>query len=164
MTQLTDEMIINSFSKSSPFFRIELIIFGLVFLVMGIAYFIKFKKEKTTKGKKGIIIGVIIVALLLGIPLFKAFLKYNAINYSVENNSWYVETDTVVRRKFSTDDDGDTTYYIYLSEYGKVSVSRGIYYDLSEGDSAYVVLVKGRFGGTYTSGQIYATDEYIYKK
>jgi len=163
VTQLTDEMIINSLNKSSPFFRIELIVFGLMLLVMCVAYFIKFKKEKTTRGKKGIIIGSVIALVLVGIPVFKGFLKYNAINYSIENNSWYVVTDIVERRKMSTDD-GDTTYYIYLFEHGKVSVSRNTYYDLSEGKSAYVVLVKGRFGGTYTTGQIYATDEYIYKK
>ena len=164
MTQLTDSMIINSFNSSSPFLRLELILFSVMFLVLGIVYFIKFKREKTTSGKKGIIIGIVIALLLFGIPVFKGFLKYNAINYSVENNSWYVVTDTVERTKSSTDDDGDTSYYVYLSEHGKVSVGRSTYYNLFNGDSVYVVIVKGRFGGTYATSQIYPTDEYIYKK
>ena len=163
MTQLTDSMIINSFNSSSPFFRLELILFGVMFLIIGIVYFIKFKKEKTTSGKKSIIIGIVIALLLFGIPVFKGFLKYNAISYSVENNSWYVVTDTVERTKSSTDDDGDTSYYVYLTEHGKVSISRNIYYDLSKGDSVYVVIAKGRFGGTYATSQIYTTDKYIYK-
>jgi len=164
MTQLTDSMIINSFNSSSPFLKLELILFSVMFLVLGVVYFIKFKREKTTSGKKSIIIGIVIVLFLLGIPVFKGFLKYNAINYSVQNNSWYVVTDTVERTKSSTDDDGDTSYYVYLSEHGKVSVGRRTYYDLFNCDSVYVVIVKGRFGGTYATSQIYPTDEYIYKK
>ena len=163
MKQLTDSMIINSLNASSPFLRIELIFFGVMFLIIGIVYFIKFKKEKTTDGKHGIIIGIVIALLLFGIPVFKEFLKYNAINYSVENNSWYVVTDTVERTKWINDSDGDDSYYVYLNEHGKLSISRLTYFGLLKGDSVYVIIVKGRLGGTYIS-HIYPADEYIYKK
>ena len=162
MIQLTDSMIINSLNTILPSLKSELIFLGVLFLSIGILNFIKFKREKTTRGKS-IIIVIVISLLLIGIPVFKAFLKYNAINYSVKNNSWYVATDIVERRKISTSFE-DAFYYIYLSEYGKISVSRKTYYDLLNSDSVYVLIVKGRLGGIYATNQIYPTDEYIYKK
>lgn len=162
MTQLTNEMIIQSLNKSSPFFRLELILFGVMFLVFGIVYFIKLKKEQNTGRKKGIIIGIAIVVLLLGIPVGKGFLKYSAIQNSIKNNSFEVVTDTVVRTSSSTDDDGDTTHYVYLTNNGKITVSRNTYYDCSQGKSVYVVIAKGIFGGKYPTGQLYLTSRYQY--
>lgn len=57
-------------------------IYAILFVVFGIIYFIKFKKEKTRRSKKTIIIGVIIAIVLIDIPVFKGFLKYEAIKYS----------------------------------------------------------------------------------
>lgn len=164
MTQLTDKMIINSFNTSTPFFKLELIAIGIFLLIIGIIYFFKYKKEKTTSRKKDIIIVIFIVFLVIGIELFENLLKYNAIIYSIENNSWYVETDTVERKKSSTNDRGNTSYYVYLTNRGKVSVNMKKYYSLSKGNTVYVVIVKGRFGKTYTTSQIYSTREYTYNK
>lgn len=162
MTQLTNDMIIQSLNKSSPFMRLELILFGGMLLIFGIVYFFKFKKEQNSGRKKGIIIGVVLSAFLIGIPVFKGSLKYSAIQYSIENNCFEVVTDTVARTNSSTDDDGDTTYYVYLTNNGKVTVSRNTYYDCSAGKSVYVVIAKGRFGGKYPTGQLYLTSRYQY--
>ena len=163
MTQLTDTMIINSFNNSSPLFKIELIIFGITLLFLFFIYFIKFKKEKTAKEKKATLIAIVIIFFLVGIPVIKGFFKYTAINYSVKNNSWYVAIDTVERTDSKTND-GKTSYYVYLSDHGKISISRNTYYNLFNSNSVYVVIVKGRFGGTYATSQIYPTNKYIYNK
>ena len=164
MTQLTNEIIIKNFNTSTPFFKLALIFFGVAFLIFCIVYFIKFKRKKTKSEKKDILIGIVIIFLLIGIPVFKGLVKYNAINYSLKNNSWYVEIDTIERTKSSSDGDGNTSYYVYLTEHGKVSVSSNIYHSISKGDSVYVVIVKGIFGLTYTTNQIYPTSKYIYYK
>ena len=162
MIQLTNEMIIESLSKSSPFMKLELILFGIVLLVFGIVYFIKFRKEQNSGRKKSIIIAAVLIVLLFVIPIFKGFLKYNAIQNSIKNNSFEVVTDTVVRTSSSIDDDGDTTYYVYLNNNGKVTVNENTYYNLSSGKSVYVVLAKGILGGKYLTGQIYLTSQYQY--
>lgn len=163
MTQLTNEMIIKNFNISTQIFKTGFKFFVVISLIIGIIYFIKFKKEKTTSGKKGIIAAITIAFLLICILQFKDFLKYNAISYSLENNSWYVEIDTVARTKLHTDGDGNTSYYVYLTEHGKVSISQKTYSGLSKGSSVYVVIAKGRFGGTYATSQIYSTNRYIYQ-
>ncbi len=160
--QLTNDMIIQSLSKSSPFMRLELILFGAMLIIFGIVYFVKFKKEQNSGRKKDIIITAVIIALLVGIPVVKDSLKYSAIQYSIENNCFEVVTDTVARTNFSTDDDGDRTYYVYLTNNGKVTVSQNTYYDCSTGKSVYVVIAKGRFGGKYPTGQLYLTSQYQY--
>ena len=81
---------------------------------------------------------------------------------SIDNKSWIVTTDTVKQTRSSTDDDGDTSYYIYLTNNGKVSVSSRQYYSYSSGTSVYVVLVQGTFGKTYATNLIYPTSIYTY--
>ena len=162
MTQLTNEMIIQSLNKSSPFMKLELIGFVAIFLIYGIVYFFKFKKEKNYGKGKDIIIFVFILAALIGIPIFNGSLKYSAIQYSIKNNCFEVITDTVVRKKISKDNDGDSTYYVYLTNNGKINVSRNTYYDCSDGESVYVVIAKGRFGRKYQTGQLYSTINYQY--
>lgn len=162
MTQLTNEMIIEGLNKRSPLMKLELIIFGVMLLVFGIIYFIKFKKEQDSSKKREIIIAIIIIAVLIGRPVVKEFLKYNAIQHSIKNNSFEVVIDTVARTSSSTDDDGDTTYYVYLDNNGKIAVNRNTYYSLSKGQSVYVVLAKGSLGGKYPTGQIYLTTQYQY--
>ena len=162
MKQLTNEMIIQSLNKSSTFSKLELISLGGMLLIFGIVLFLKLKKEQNSENKKGIIIGVILIAILIGMPVFKSYLKYSAIQYSIENNCFEVVTDTIARTNFSTDDDGDTTYYVYLTNNGKITVSQKTYYDCSNEKSVYVVIAKGRFGGKYPTGQLYLTSIYKY--
>lgn len=106
MTQLTNEMIIQSLNNRSPFMSLDLILLGGMLLIVGISYFFKIKKEKDSRRKSGIIIGVI----LIGIPILKSSLKYSAIQYSIENNCFEVVTDTVARINSRTYDDGAATY------------------------------------------------------
>lgn len=162
--QLTSDIIINGLNKDYQSLFISVLIWGVVFLVMGIAAFINFKKDQNSSRKKGTIIGILIVLVLIGFPLFKSFLTCNAIKHSLNNNSWSVETDTILRTKSSTDDDGDTSYYAYLKKYGKLSVGRSNYYDLSSGKTVYVVVVKGVLGGTYATSPIYPTGRYTYNQ
>ena len=86
------------------------------------------------------------------------------VKNSIDNKSWIVTTDTVKRTRSSTDDDGDTSYYIYLTNNGKISVSSRQYYSYSSGTSVYVVLVQGAFGKTYATNLIYPTSSYTYYK
>lgn len=159
MTQLTNDMIIQKLNNGSSFLRLELILFGLLFLGFVIAFFIKLKYSSR---KKSTIIGVVIATLLIGIPIFISSLKYNAIQYSIKNNCFEVVTDTIVRTDSSRDDDGHTTHYIYLANNGKIAVSSSTYLDCSTEKSVYVVIANGRFGGKYLTGQIYPTRYYQY--
>lgn len=138
MTQLTNEMIIQSLNNRSPFMSLDLILLGGMLLIVGISYFFKIKKEKDSRRKSGIIIGVI----LIGIPILKSSLKYSAIQYSIENNCFEVVTDTVARINSRTYDDGAATYYVYLTNNGKVTVNSSTYDDCSSGKSVYVVIAK----------------------
>ncbi len=160
MTQLTNEMIIQSLNNRSPFMSLDLILLGGMLLIVGISYFFKIKKEKDSRRKSGIIIGVILIAFLIGIPILKSSLKYSAIQYSIENNCFEVVTDTVARTNSRTYDDGAATYYVYLTNNGKVTVNSSTYDDCSSGKSVYVVIAKGRFGGKYPTGQLYLTSKY----
>lgn len=162
MTQLTNEMIIQSLNKSSPFMRLELIGLVLIILLYGIVYFFKLKKEQTSRKKKDIIIFVFLLVFLIGIPVFKGYLKYNAIQYSIENNCFEVVTDTVARKKFNTNNKGNSTYYVFLTNNGKITVGSNTYYDCSDGESVYVVIAKSKFGKKYLTGQLYPTNSYEY--
>ncbi|MFR2570548.1 MAG: hypothetical protein ACLS90_02440 [Clostridia bacterium] len=161
MTQLTNEMIIQSLNKNFVFMRLDFILSAIILLVFGIIYFLKGRREQNSRRKKGIIIGVIFIAFLMGVPAFKNSLKYSAIQSSIKNNCFEVVIDTVARTDFTTAD-GDTTYYVYLTNNGKMPVSQNTYYHISSGDSVYVVIAKGRFGGKYPTGQLYLTSEYQY--
>ena len=162
MKELTNEMIIESLNKNSPFLKLELILFGVMILVFGIVYFIKFKREQNSGRKKGIIISVVILLVLIGIPVFKGVFEYNAIQYSIKHECFEVVTDTIVRTDSITGDNGNKTYYIYLNDNGKMTVSRRDFYNFFNGNSVYVVIAKGRLGGRYKTGQIYLTSEYQY--
>lgn len=159
MTQLTNDMIIQSINKSSPFMMLELILFGGMLLIFGIICFFKLKKEKNSRKKEGMIIGIVLIAFFNVILVNKNHLKYIAIQYSIKNNCFEVVTDTVVRTSLSTDND---EYYVYLTNNGKVTVKKNTYYNCLEGTSVYVVIAKGRFGGKYATGQIYLTSRYQY--
>lgn len=162
MTKLTNEMIIRNFNTNMPFMEIILIYLVAILVIFGIIYFLKLKKEQSIRKKRGQIIVLIIILLLIGIPTINGILEYDAINYSLKNNSWYVEKDTVARTRISRDDEGDETCYVYLTNYGKVSVDRRTYYNITKGDTVYVVIAKGRFGGTYVTSQIYPANKYTY--
>lgn len=51
MTQLTNEMIIQSLNNRSPFMSLDLILLGGMLLIVGISYFFKIKKEKDSRRK-----------------------------------------------------------------------------------------------------------------
>ena len=160
MTPLTNDMIIQNLNESSPFMRLEILLYFGLFLIYGIVCFFKFKKEQNSERKKIILTFVILLTLFLGIPIFKACLKYRAIQYSIDNKCFEVMTDTVVRTSSNTDRHGNTTYYVYLTQNGKITVSKTTYWKCTTGDSVYVVIAKGRFGGKYKTGNLYLTSRY----
>ena len=164
MLELTNEMILENFDNaSSLYFKLMPLFLTLIFVALFIIYFIKFIKEKHTRRRKIIAI-TIIITLLICIPMFKEIFRYNAITYSLENNSWYVETDIIEKKDVHYKKGKNDVYYIYLKKYGKVSTDNTTYNHFLEGSSVYVVIVKGPFGGTYATDQIYPTSLYIYSE
>lgn len=132
-------------------------LFGIFVLVLAVVTFVLFNLEKKSKA-----LGTLISLILIAVPLTSTFFKAMAMKNSIDNKSWIVTADTVKRTKSSTDDDGDTSYYIYLTNNGKVSVSSRQYYSYSSGTSVYIVLVQGSFGKTYSTNLIYPTSSYTY--
>ena len=161
MTPLTNNMIIQDLKENSPLISIQLIIIAGMILIFGIIYFFKLKKEQNSGRKRDIIRRVIIITFVFSIPLFKGNLEYSAIQYSIKNNCFEVVTDTVARTTTSKTSSGNTTYYVYLTNNGKVDVSSRTYYASSDGTSVYVVIAKGRFGGKYPT-EVYLTSNYQY--
>lgn len=96
-----------------------------------------------------------------------SLLKYNATNYSIKNNTWYVETDTVQKSTLEVSRNiggghGSSYYYLDLTKYGTISVDSNTYATLHKGDTVYIVIIQGRNGATYPTSQIYPTSEWSY--
>ena len=65
MTPLTNDMIIQNLNESSPFMRLEILLYFGLFLIYGIVCFFKFKKEQNSERKKIILTFVILLTLFL---------------------------------------------------------------------------------------------------
>ena len=90
--------------------------------------------------------------------------NYNAYNYVITNKSWAVTTDTIVDKNYNLhDSDGISSYHYFVTllNNGKCFVSDTEYNNLNNGDSVYVVLIKGKNGKVFSS-QIYSTNNYYY--
>ena len=112
-----------------------------------IAVVIKFKDMAfSNKISKRMLIGLIIFATVSGINTIRYVNINKAIEYAIENESWYHEIDTIKRVR---QDDGKTI--IYLKKHGKQQVMSFLT-DYREGQEVEILIVKGRFGGEYEIG------------
>lgn len=162
MKELTREMIIEALKIEQGAIKLFFVILCVVFVTSIVISFIKFRKYDSNSRNKYIIVGMSLVMLLLLIPLWMLYKKYDALNYSIENNCWSVEKDVITEKRSSRDDDGDYKYHVVLSQHGKFSVTQREYFDYNQGEVVYVIIAKGRFGGTYTSKIFYSTSYYHY--
>ena len=167
MQQLTSIRIINDLTASSSTYVITFIFIIIALFFVFFIFFRNFKEGKDTFEKIIALMPILFFLILLGSPLINSLLKYNATNYSIKNNTWYVETDTVQKSKseYYRRSGGSSTsseYFLYLSKYGKVSVDSNTYATLHKGDTVYIVIIQGRNGATYPTSQIYSTSKWSY--
>ena len=155
MIPLTDETILENLNLAMQS-KIILLYIGIILFTLSVVCFIFFKLKHSSNSKIFYSVGMIIFSLFL-------IMRYDTINYSLKNNSWYVETDTVVRTKATQQESNITSYSIYLKNHGIFSGTKNDYHEFSNGDSVYLVIAKGRFGNTIPI-TIYSTQKYIYNQ
>ena len=164
MISLTNEMILENLNNYCFSLQLGLLTFGAIFLILIFIGFIVFITEKNTIKKNTTKILIILITLIF--PLLYYLLKYSTTSYSIKNNSWYVVTDSIEQIQIKPSKKSSrNSYYVYLKENGKVSANRSQYSNwIFEGDSVYVIIVKGRFSETFVATPLYPTKEYLYKK
>lgn len=166
MIQLNDDIILSNIQQSSSNSHILFIVFGsitILITILTIIISVKFKK-KTDKFKYKEIFYKMVAPLFFFIGTIIFLNNYNAYNYVITNKSWAVTTDTIVDKNYNLhDSDGISSYHYFVTllNNGKCFVSDTEYNNLNNGDSVYVVLIKGKNGKVFSS-QIYSTNNYYY--
>ncbi len=160
--ELTNEMIIEALEIEQGSIKLVFTLLCVIFIVAIVISFIKFRHYDSSSRNKYIIGGMALVMLLLLIPLWMMYKKYDAINYSIKNNCWSVEKDVITEKKSRIDDEGDYKYYVVLSKYGEFSVSQREYFGYDERELVYVIIARGRYGGTYACKIFYSASYYHY--
>lgn len=69
MTQITDDVILATLEKSYSSLHLQVMLFGIFVLVLGVVAFVLFKMDKKPKA-----LGALIALLLIGVPLTRYFL------------------------------------------------------------------------------------------
>ncbi len=155
MNELTDKMITNEL-KDAAFMQNEntlIIVLMVGFLIVLGAIFIFSKNER----QKFASLGILILFEILG---FMVIGNNNFMKNAVNNGEWIVITDTVERVMESTDDDGDTSYFMVLEKTGRASLDSS--YEASRystGDEVYVVVVM-KNGEYKRTGVVYPSTYY----
>lgn len=173
MKELTNSIIISDLNtiKVSTNQSLTLGIITIISLTILFIWALKqsISNPKLIKRKTSNIITIIILFIVMIIilvpPFFKNLFLKNAIQYSLNNNFWTVEIDTleklekdiIVHRRRT-----NIEYYAHFSEHGKVQIPQKGYENLPENQDVYIIIVKGRFGGTYATRLIYPTNEFNY--
>ena len=162
MLKLTNDMITQNLIESSRTLKLALIAVSLLFLGFVVLAFIKMIRGKDSPGKIGRIIAFVVILILIGIPGGKIFIKYSSIQSAIDKNQFEIVTDTVENSGYKKNEDGNRSFYVYLTNNGKISVTKSTYSECYPGTSVYVVVVKGIFGEKYPIGKIYLTSKYQY--
>lgn len=164
MVELTNDMIISDLNVIKQSNNMTVILLGIVIIILLVFVVKKYKKDEKSR-VFSIICGVIIL-VVLGIPTYNRFCLASAIEYSLENSLWELEIDKIV--KLEKIDiyarNKNTNYYVYMERNGKIEVPREGYENLPENESAYIVIVKGRFGGKYPTRLIYHASAFEYNE
>ena len=173
MKELTNSIIISDLNTIKHSINHSLIIWTIAIISLTILFIWAFKKSisdpRLIKQKNRNIILIIIsfiFMLIIFIPTFSKnlFLK-NAIQCSLDNNTWSIEIDTLEKLEKDTIVNLKRTnikYYAHFSEHGKVQISRKGYENLTENQDTYIIIVKGKLGSTYVTRLIYPTNEFNY--
>lgn len=164
MVELTNDMIISDLNVIKQSYNVSVILFCIVIIVLLIFVIMRFRKNEKNR-VSAIVMGMIIL-LILGIPAYKDFCMANAIKYSLENSLWEVEIDKIVKleEKKVYARRTHTEYYVYMERNGKIKIPKDGYENLPENENAYIVIVKGRFGGNYPTRLIYHTSAFEYNE
>ena len=139
-------MITQNLIESSHGLKLALIGGLLLFLGFVVLAFIKIIRGKDSPGKKGRIIAFFVILILIGIPGGKIFIKYSSIQSAIDKNQFEVITDMVENIGYKNKEDENRNFYVYLTNNGKISVTKSTYSECYPGSSVYVVVVTGIFG------------------
>ena len=166
MRQLTNEMIIEQLNSIVNDYTILIVFFAVMALATGIVvYIFGIKKAQVPKRKECTVI-MLLFPMAVVVMIFMAFPITNAIQYSLQNNCFEIEVDTIVRKEYSKkyrkESDGDKQYTVYLRNNDSHRVSEKKFDNLNVGDSVYTIIVKNKSGKRYCVGEIFPTKQYQY--
>lgn len=167
MIQLTNEMILADLSPENSFLSLhaeQYTTVAFIFLALTIILFLFTKK-------KGVLIGGAISTVIFFAFAFKYNNEYDYTTYAIENNTWTVEVVNVLEKEHKVEYSNNHRklrinryYYLYLQNYGKVSVDNKIYSNIEKGESLYIILLEDEDGKKHLAEPMYSLKEYTYNK
>lgn len=114
---------------------------SIIFLFFSIIIYYIIKQKRIIK-----IIVAIFCVFLFGVPGFKSVREKNAIEYSIENNCWSIETDLVIDKYIKQNFDHTISYCLELKHYKEVEISILMYENIEKNDEVFVVCVQDKSG------------------
>ena len=124
---------LNSRVDSLKFYIIASIIWLCFIIIM---YYVLKKKRII------MIIVAIFSVFLFGVSGFKSVQEKNAIEYSIANNCWSIETDLVIDKYMKN----ATSYYLELSRYKEMEINSFVYEAIEKNDEVFVICVQDKSG------------------
>lgn len=159
LTTITHDMIVSALVSEQATLKSTVMMIGIITAAIVAIFVIKFRKRNETKKYVNIIKGIVIIAAIVFV--FQMYKKCDAISYSINNSCYKVEQDVISQKDIKYINKADR-YYLNLSKYGKISVSQNQYEAVNNGDVVCVVVIKGRFGGTYIGSTVYPVSQYVF--
>ena len=110
---------------------------SIIFLFFSIIIYYIIKQKRIIK-----IIVAIFCVFIFGVPGFKSVREKNAIEYSIANNCWSIETDLVIDKYMKN----ASSYYLELSRYKEMEINSFMYEAIEKNDEVFVICVQDKSG------------------
>lgn len=144
----TRDSILNSLSDRLDSVNSN-IIFFMIFIFFSLIIFFYFVKKQ--KDIIRIISSICLVCLFVFFT-YKNIREKNAIEYSIENNCWSIESDCVIDKYIKNSivrGETSISYCLKLDYYGEMRISLLMYENIEKYDNVYVICVQDEIEKKY---------------